>query len=418
MHFGRRTARLSARFGAVAIIGSLALVVVAPSASAATGYSATITPSSAVAGSTGSYAVKVTNNNLSVINTVTVTIPSSFGASSHTASASNLAVFPGQSTTVTVNSVTAPTTTGTYNWTVDASAVIGGDFGTTNLPVTVTPATPTKLAFAQQPTETDVNHAVSPPVTVQVLDQYGNVATGYTTPVTLSINTGPSGANPPTGNVATPSNGLATFSSLQLTTQGTYTLTASSGTLSPATSNQFPVDASIVPCPANQPCTSGNISGTDNEGSKSTPVTTTVDTNANSGSQNDTLITTVGVAGKMSCATFGETASISIATRSKTITYTLATSNTEASTADENSGADVSELNDICYGSTTDFKTKSGALAGAGTTQPFEGLLPTCAKTNPAPPCIQSRTAAANGAKDSVTWTILAAAGDPNLTGH
>ena len=81
---------------------------------------------------------------------------------------------------------------------------------------------------------------MQPVVTVQ--DAGGNTVTASAPSVTLAI-------TPPTGgavltctaNPRSTSSGLATFSGCRVNTAGTYTLTATSGTLTPAVSNPFAI---------------------------------------------------------------------------------------------------------------------------------------------------------------------------------
>jgi hypothetical protein len=100
-----------------------------------------------------------------------------------------------------------------------------------------------KLGFVQQPTEADGGATISPAVTVEIQDAGGNRVTGATNSVTLAIgvNPGPgaalSGINP-----VSAVNGLTTFSNLSIDSAGTgYTLVATSGGLTQATSNTFDI---------------------------------------------------------------------------------------------------------------------------------------------------------------------------------
>jgi len=125
----------------------------------------------------------------------------------------------------------------------------------------ITPAPASKLAFAVQPSNTTAGQTISPAVTVQVQDQFGNL-TGSTASVGIAIL-----ANPGTGTLTatTPVNalgGTATFSDLSIDKGGVgYTLQASSTGLTSVTSAAFTINnpaptlASIAP-------TSGNLSDT------------------------------------------------------------------------------------------------------------------------------------------------------------
>ena len=57
----------------------------------------------------------------------------------------------------------------------------------------ILPAAPSKLAFNKQPTDATAGDALSPAITVDVEDQYGNVVTANASNVTLSVATGPTG---------------------------------------------------------------------------------------------------------------------------------------------------------------------------------------------------------------------------------
>jgi hypothetical protein len=110
---------------------------------------------------------------------------------------------------------------------------------------TVNPAAAYQLVFGQQPSNATANVAISPAVTVKVEDKYDNVLTGDSTDqvgLTITPNTGTSGATLSGGGAVTVSGGVATFSNLTINTAGTgYKLSASSGSLTGATSNTFNV---------------------------------------------------------------------------------------------------------------------------------------------------------------------------------
>ena len=116
--------------------------------------------------------------------------------------------------------------------------------GATSASFSISAGTPAKLAFSQQPSNSTggVAFATQPKVTVQ--DALGNTVTSDTSPVTLAITNG----TPPTGGPGTLSgtvtvaavNGVATFAGLSVDKIGTgYSLTASDGALTGATSNTF-----------------------------------------------------------------------------------------------------------------------------------------------------------------------------------
>jgi uncharacterized repeat protein (TIGR03803 family) len=178
---------------------------------------------------------------------VTVSVEDQFGnvVTSNTSSVT-VAVATGPGTlggTVTVAAVNGVATfnnlslTTAGNYTVNATD--GALTGATSSSFTVSPAAAAKLAFAQQPTNVAAGSTISPAVTVDVEDQYGNIVTGNTSNVTMSIASGP-GTLGGTVTVAAV-NGVATFSNLSLTTSGSYALSAGDGALTTATSGSFTV---------------------------------------------------------------------------------------------------------------------------------------------------------------------------------
>jgi hypothetical protein len=129
--------------------------------------------------------------------------------------------------------VSAP---GTYTLT----ATDGSLPGATSSPFTV--LTPAKLAFTQQPANGNTGVALSPPVAVAVEDASGTTVTGDSSTVTLTLNGGTFAGG---GNTATAAavHGAATFGGLVINAPGSYTLTATDGALTGATSNPFTVSA-------------------------------------------------------------------------------------------------------------------------------------------------------------------------------
>ncbi len=105
------------------------------------------------------------------------------------------------------------------------------------------PATASKLTFVQQPTNTAAGAPMTPAVTVQLQDSFGNNVSTPGVAVTLQ-------ANPVAGRVSgfvaqptqnTDANGLATFSGLMLVQSGQYVLLASASSFSSATSVAFTI---------------------------------------------------------------------------------------------------------------------------------------------------------------------------------
>jgi hypothetical protein len=110
--------------------------------------------------------------------------------------------------------------------------------------LTVDPDVADHLTFTTEPTTTNHNATITPPVVVTAFDQFGNVATGYSGSITLSITTGTGtgGAALNGTNPVTAVNGVAQFSGMSIDTAGTqYTLDASDGSLT-TTSSQFDIN--------------------------------------------------------------------------------------------------------------------------------------------------------------------------------
>src|SRR5262249_32119043 len=101
------------------------------------------------------------------------------------------------------------------------------------------PGVPTTLAFIQQPTSTTAGATIST-VTVRLTDATNHPIGGQT--ITL-VAQGPGTLvrTPPITATTDPATGVATFSSLQITTAGTYTLQASLSGVPSVTSNQFQI---------------------------------------------------------------------------------------------------------------------------------------------------------------------------------
>ncbi|HEX8453305.1 MAG TPA: Ig-like domain-containing protein [Longimicrobium sp.] len=99
-----------------------------------------------------------------------------------------------------------------------------------------------KLGFVQQPSNTVAGASITPAVTVAIQDANGNTVTTATDNVTIAIGNNPaSGTLSGTATVAAV-NGIATFSDLSINKAGAgYTLAASSGSLTGATSGPFDI---------------------------------------------------------------------------------------------------------------------------------------------------------------------------------
>jgi hypothetical protein len=192
-------------------------------------------PASSTAG--GSFAVTVTAldaNNQTVTN---------YAGTVHFSSSDSIAGLPSDYpfTSTDAGSHTFTVTLKTAgNDTVTAADKANGSING-NATVAVSPAAANKLAFGQQPGNTVIATSISPAVTVQVQDTYGNVITSDSTDqVTVAIGTNPGGGTLSGTTTVTVTNGVATFSNLSINQLGNgYTLTATSGILTSATSAAF-----------------------------------------------------------------------------------------------------------------------------------------------------------------------------------
>jgi hypothetical protein len=122
-----------------------------------------------------------------------------------------------------------------------ADAANGSIVGSTS--VVVSPAPAAQIVFGQQPSSAAVGAVISPPVTVKLLDAFGNlVTTDAADQVTLGLGANPAGALLGGTTSVTVSGGVATFKNLSVSKPGSgYTLVASSGGLSAVTSAPFDV---------------------------------------------------------------------------------------------------------------------------------------------------------------------------------
>jgi hypothetical protein len=113
----------------------------------------------------------------------------------------------------------------------------------------VTPGNATQLVYIEQPGNASINTAFTPEPVVAIEDASGNIVTTDLSPVTLTITpgTGTSGAKLSASCSGTEFYGVVTFSSCTIDTAGQgYTLTATDGSLSPATSSAFSVSSGVA----------------------------------------------------------------------------------------------------------------------------------------------------------------------------
>ena len=166
------------------------------------------------------------------VNSITITVfRISSGSNQCVVTFSNIQVRP---TAASPLANTTITRSGSAAYTVNPALTVDGYGRLTEI------AGATKLAFVQQPTNTVAGATITPAVTVAVQNVSGSTVTTNTSTVTLAIGTNPAGgALSGTLSVAAVA-GVATFGNLLINNAGTgYTLTASDGALTGATSTAF-----------------------------------------------------------------------------------------------------------------------------------------------------------------------------------
>jgi hypothetical protein len=323
----------------------------------------------------------------------------------------------------------------TYTWAVDAkqSNSFNGLPGNTitwdksNSSYSTTVNGVCGLKFATQPHSAVVGQHITgtdfdssgPPVTVDVLDGNGNVASGSSAPVTIVLGTNP-GAGTLSGTTTVNAvNGVATFKDLSIDKPANgYTLSASSSGANSTSSSAFNEQNQSVVCPQDQTCQTdvGNAGGD-----------TKVVASPQSGTSNAGLLyesvnaqnnAPLNCAGNTSADPNVYEINVTTPNRSKVVTTTI------KQPAIPLSGTTTAILGtqQICFGAPYDFVTASGSNAPAGTlpdgTQGFIGLLPDCGASG-ATVCISNRSSQLDalsplGFDIIVTYNIPAGlSGDP-----
>ncbi len=163
------------------------------------------------------------------------------------------------STITGISCVDTSVADGTYTYTVTD---VYRSWAVTSAPSgTVTVVTATQVVFTGQPSNTVAGTTITPGVAVTVETSTGAAVPIAGISVTVAIGTNPAGgALSGTLTHATNTSGVATFGDLSLNKAGVgYTLTATSGSLTGATSNPFTITAAA---PATLLITSAPVSGT------------------------------------------------------------------------------------------------------------------------------------------------------------
>ena len=203
----------------------------------------TVQPSNATAGATIAPAVQVTTQDPqgNTVTSFTGNVTVALYTNTHGGTLSGRTTVPAVAGVATFNDLSIDKVGSGY--TLQAT---GASLGTVSTAFTISPAAAAKLAFTVQPSATQAGATITPAVRVIARDAFGNTATGFTGNVTLTIATNPSSGTLRGTIPVAAAAGVASFNDLSIDTPGTgYTLTATSGTLTQATSSAF----NITPTP-------------------------------------------------------------------------------------------------------------------------------------------------------------------------
>jgi hypothetical protein len=275
-----------------------------------------------------------------------------------------------------------------------------------------TNGSPCALAFTAggQPAGTAVGTTITPsfdspgagPVQVEVVDQFGNLVANAKATITIAIAANPGGGTLSGRTTVSTSGGVASFSDLKIDKHGFgYTLTATGRGLNAATSTGFNIWGSLQQC-STPPCSASQSSVT-TMGTVSTSTT------------GQLLGAGLGGASYSCPGTYqplSDPFSFDVLDTSGTALDAQFTAVLRIGKATvQSSGHPGASSWQICYASTKSFTPRSGSLGSAtiGGATFNTGLLPDCANTNPAAPCVQARTKDNAG---DVLVTFLAS-GDP-----
>jgi hypothetical protein len=245
------------------------------------------------------------------------------------------------------------------------------------------------------------------PVEVELRDGSNNVVTSFTGPVSLTLNTVAGSGSLVGGGPVNAVAGVATFTGLQVTAAGLYTVTATATGLSlsvmsdynlstPATNDPFTiVDDACAPgdtCTVNIP-TQMQVQSTNTGAAGSFLTLSVVDRVLDCGDsfQHAPFVTEIN-----------STDSATTGTKTDTVTIYKQYVN-----AQPNNGAAFFQ---VCYQAPYTFTTRDGTPATEDPTGTFTGLLPDCASQNPQPPCILMKNKTGKG---DVVIVLLLPAGDP-----
>ena len=197
-------------------------------------------PSSAAAGATISPAVQITGRDAAgnTVTSFTQNVTVAFGNNVGNGTLGGTLTHAAVAGVATFNDLTIDKI-GT-GYTLNASS--GGVPQITSAAFNITAASASQLKFSVQPVNTAAGSAITPAVAVQALDQFGNLAAGFTSNVTVAIGTNANSGTLSGTRTIGAASGVATFSTLNIDSAGTgYTLTATAAGLTDATSSTFDI---------------------------------------------------------------------------------------------------------------------------------------------------------------------------------
>ncbi len=216
--------------------GAIALSAGAPASLAFVTQPSTVASGAAIS---PAVTVRVLDGAGNLVPTATNSISVGIGTNPGGAALSGTTTVSAVAGVATFNSLSLDKTGTGYTLAAASTGLSGATSGAFN----VTPGAATKLVYSAQPSTVLAGAAISPAVVVQVQDAASNVVTSAGNAVTIAIGTNPGGST--LGGTVTVNAvaGVATFSTLSLNKVGTgYTLAASSGGLTGATSAAFNVN--------------------------------------------------------------------------------------------------------------------------------------------------------------------------------
>jgi hypothetical protein len=191
-----------------------------------------VQPSNVATGSAISPAVQVAVQDAAGNTVTAATNPVTLALTTGTGLGGTLTATP-QNGVATFSNLTLGTA-GSYTLVASSSGL------TSSTSASFTVTTPVKLAFIVQPSNALTGSAISPAIQVAVQDANGNTVTADRSPVTLAIVGSNAIGGTPTVNAQ---NGIATFSDITVESAGIDKLSATSPSLTSATSTSFTVTA-------------------------------------------------------------------------------------------------------------------------------------------------------------------------------